>query len=104
MTAQELFEKGYVGLSNKYRIVARIDRPDWVEKLARELNRSVADFYFYRNGRRIEGYTGHWGEHYCAVYSRDTIEGVDPETYQELKRLWSRSSSDVVYKEIPIVG
>ena len=45
LLATELMNKGYRRTSNAYCLVTRIDREDWVEKLARERHCSVADFY-----------------------------------------------------------
>ena len=96
--AQKLFDSGYCCLSNKYRIVARIDREDWLEYLAGQLRRSVMDFYI-RTPEGVTDSTGRWGEYYCALYSKDRIEGVHYEVYVALKRLWRQDCSDVTYRE-----
>ena len=43
--AYELLQKGYRRTSNAYCLVSRIDRDDWLQVLAKQLNCSVADFY-----------------------------------------------------------
>jgi len=96
--AQWLFFRGYACLSNKYCTVARIDRADWLERMAGRLFRSVADFYM-REGPQgtLTDSTGHWGHHYCAVYSEDK-KTVSAPVYQELKKLWNAADGVVVYK------
>lgn len=96
-TAQDLFRAGYYPLSNKYRTVARIDRTDWVTWMADQYRRAPADFYVHENGQGPTSNTGQWGRHYCAVFSKDKIEGVDPIVYGELKRLWTQSGASVKY-------
>lgn len=95
--AQRMFDAGYMASSNKYRIGTRIDRPDWVEFMAKKYSRSVADFYMYNNGQLSQS-TGHWGEHYCSVFSKHKIEPLPPAIFKELKRL--NSYTDVVYKPV----
>lgn len=43
--AGELMQKGYRRVSNAYCRVARIDREDWLDFLARQRRCSRADFY-----------------------------------------------------------
>lgn len=45
VVAKELYDKGYRRISNAYCQVARIDREDWLDVLARQRNCSRADFY-----------------------------------------------------------
>lgn len=95
--AQRMFDAGYMASSNKYRIGTRIDREDWVEFMAKRFSRSVADFYMHRNGELTQS-TGHWGEHYCNVFSKHKIEPLPPAIFKELKRL--NQFADVVYKPV----
>lgn len=73
-------KKGYRKTSNAYCIVSRIDRDDWVEKLARERYCSVADFY------NVDG-TGIGDQHrdyYVRVHSKDKLT-VHPRILQKMK-------------------
>lgn len=88
-SAEELFKRGYYPISNRYTMVARVDREDWVEHLANQSFRSVADFYIRTVDGRLSTSTGHWGEHYCRCYSKDRIEGVPQDEYKKLKTLWN---------------
>lgn len=84
--AKRLAAMGYIGTSNKYRSLVRIDRPDWVKKMAREANCSVADFYDFSNGVLTNQVGMRHGEFYCRVMSRDRIE-VSEEVYRRVKKL-----------------
>lgn len=96
--AQDLFEKGYCCLSNKHRIVARIDREDWLHVLASKQCRAPADFYTRTSQGAVTDCTGQWGKFYASVYSDDKREGIDPVVYAELKSLWNKASDVVTYK------
>lgn len=67
--AAELTAQGYRVVSNRHAQVARIDRPDWVEFLARELHRAPADFYVPGDPNP----SGGWCDYYRRVYSRDKL-------------------------------
>lgn len=84
--AKVLAERGYVGLSNKYRNVARIDRADWLQHMAARYRRAPADF-FTMNSEGMTDSTGSWGAHYASVFSEDKIEGIAEEVYRRLKKL-----------------
>lgn len=86
MTARRYAEQGYVGVSNKYRIIVRIDRPDWLVVLATNMRRSVADFFVLGTNKPGRD-TGHWGVYYASSYSKDKIEGIDEKVYRRLKQL-----------------
>jgi hypothetical protein len=60
-TAGELMLKGYRKTSNAYCMIARIDRSDWLEVMARKRNCSVADFYSDRHR-----------DHYIRSFSEDS--------------------------------
>lgn len=97
--AQKLFDRGYQGFSNKYRMIARIDRPDWLQVMAGKFRKSVADFYVREADGTITitDKTGRWGEHYAAALSLDKQEGIHPDVYNELKRLRAASGEDIRY-------
>ena len=71
--AQELSDQGYCRVSNKYRIVARIDREDWIQWIIDKdnMNITVADFYTKDGDLSYS-----WADYYRRVYSRDKIENV----------------------------
>jgi len=96
MTARELFDRGYLGISNRYGLVARIDRPDWIEYMAGQSFRSAAEYYVRTPDGRVTNDTGMWGEHYCRVHSRDQQE-VPQGTYRALKALWAEHNSKIRY-------
>lgn len=79
-TAAELIAKGYRRTSNKYRMVSRIDRADWLTVLAVHCRRAPADFYEIG----AENPSGNWCGFYRRVLSKDTIEGLDPEVFKEI--------------------
>lgn len=56
----ELLAQGYRCVSRNHGIVARLDRPDWLAYLEREMGRDLSD-------------DGQWEDHYRRVYSKDTI-------------------------------
>ena len=101
-TAQQLFDRGYVGLSNKYRTVSRIDRKDWLEYMAGKLRRSTAQFYIRTNEGALTDSTGQWGSFYCSMYSDDKMEGIPQQVYNDLKAL-RREAWEVTYVEPPVL-
>lgn len=80
IVAGDLHEQGYRRVSNKHKLVARIDRKDWLDVLAKEMHCSRADFYNL-NG---SGISDSWRDHYVRVYSKDQIT-VSPEIYKLMK-------------------
>ena len=66
MTAAELTAAGYRRVSNKYGIVARIDRADWWEELEKHFKRNMPF--------RTEGETGRWADYYRRNLTEDTQE------------------------------
>ena len=76
--AAQLIAAGYRRTSNKYRMVSRIDRPDWLVVLAKELRRSPAEFYAPGEPDPAET----WCDYYRRCLSRDTLERVDPDVFK----------------------
>lgn len=70
IAAEELIALGYRRTSNKHKMISRIDRPDWLIVLAKNLRRSPAEFYV--PGEREPAAT--WCDHYRRVHSKDTLE------------------------------
>ena len=82
LTATELNNMGYRGVSNAYSMVARIDRDDWLDVLATERRCSRADFY------NVDG-SGIGDRHidyYVRVHSKDH-HTVHPDVYRQLRRM-----------------
>lgn len=74
VVANELMEQGYRRVSNAYCEVARIDREDWLEVLARQRNCSIADFYNIDGS----GIPNNHRDYYVRVFSKDVLT-VAPE-------------------------
>lgn len=83
LEAATLTKQGYRKVSNRYKLVARIDRDDWMDILARQLNCCRADFYKLDG----TGIANNWKDHYIRVYSEDKLT-VTPEVYKYMKRYW----------------
>ena len=80
MDARELYEQGYYPISNRYRMAARIDRPDWREHMPK-----IQD-----------SYAGEW---YCRCVSKDALEAIPITYYRKLKGLWGNRAPAYVNKE-----
>lgn len=80
--AGELVKEGWVGVSNAYCHLKRIDRPDWVVELAKQMHRAPADFYVPGESEP----SWNWKEHYLRCYSEDELT-VHPQIYDAMKRM-----------------
>ena len=69
VVAGELTNKGYRKTSNAYCRVARVDREDWLEVLAKERYCSVADFYNVDGS----GVRDSHRDYYVRCHSKDTL-------------------------------
>jgi hypothetical protein len=87
--AEQLSRRGYRRVSNKYGIVARVDRADWLQFMAQKMGRSVADFFKVDEPDTL---SSGWSDHYRRVYSQDKIE-LEP---AELGRLIAASDHDPI--------
>lgn len=76
--AAQLADMGYRKISAKHHIIARIDRPDWVDYMATQQNRAPS--HFYRDGSSLPDAGA--ADHFRRVYAQDTIEGVNPEVFK----------------------
>ena len=81
--AATLHHKGYIGISNKYRIIGRPDREDWHVALAEQMHCAPADFYLRDGSGKL---CPRWREHYIRCITTDTIE-VSASVYDYLKRM-----------------
>lgn len=82
--AGELHREGWVGVSNAYCHLKRIDREDWVIELARQMRRAPADFYVPGESE----VAWNWKEHYLRCYSKDELT-VHPQIYDAMKKMRS---------------
>lgn len=83
-TAEDLIRRGYRRVSNKYRIVSRIDRPDWREFMAKEHApwdpQGDGMGWVFLLGRQA----GSAEDHYRSVYSKDNIENIPNEIFKQI--------------------
>ena len=79
--AIDLSKKGYIGISNAYCHVGRVDREDWLEVMARARNCSPSRFYKLDGS----GIDPRETEHYIRCHTKDT-HTIHPKIYQRLKK------------------
>ena len=87
--AARLVASGYRCVSNRHRTLSRLDRPDWREHMARDHTRG-----FRGDPQRNLDEGMRWvtvlgtgaADHYRRVMSKDTLEMVDKEVYDHVKR------------------
>lgn len=78
--AQNLVDRGYCRVSNKHKLLARIDREDWKERLAAHLGRSVAELHIIGNNPNTnlpvlsDTVAGIWCDYYRRTLSKDIVE------------------------------
>lgn len=81
--AKAYHDAGYIGISNKYRVIGRPDRTDWNVAMAKQMRCAPADFIKQDGtGKLCE----RWYEHYVRVYTKDKLE-VTELVYNYLKKL-----------------
>lgn len=78
--AKTLMDDGYRKVSNAYCMVARIDREDWLDVLAKQRGCSRADFYNLDGS----GIGDQHKDHYVRMFSKDT-QTVAPEILRLIK-------------------
>jgi hypothetical protein len=87
--AADLIASGYRAVSNKYRWVARIDREDWREEMAR---RQVSGFpgdqddNFQQGMKWVNGLGNAAGDQYRRVYSRDILKAIEPSQFEQIRK------------------
>lgn len=79
--AHRLALSGYRCTSNTYRMVSRIDRPDWIEWMASQ----HAPWSRVQGLAWVHGLGIGAGDHYRRCYSKDTLT-VSDEVYRLIKR------------------
>ena len=97
--AETLIAQGYCRVSRKFRIIARIDRADWIERVARAVGRRPDELCSVVVGRPDVM----WADYYRRCLSKDTIEGVDPEVFK-LIPLSDAGGVEFVVPEEPDAG
>ena len=80
--AKELMAKGYRRTSNKYRMITRIDREDWMHFLAEKMPGSCVADFMVKSGPDAGKPSPLWEDHYRRVYSKDSIENVAPGVFK----------------------
>ena len=80
--ARTLWRSGYRCISRQYRIVARIDRPDWIHYMAQQhcswdINQGLQ--WVLSLGLESAG------DFYRSVHSKDKLEGIDWEIYKLIR-------------------
>ena len=83
LEANELHKQGYRCISNRYCMIGRVDREDWLDVLARQRRCSRADFY------NVDG-SGIGDQHvdfYVRVHTQDK-KTVSEGVYKELRKLF----------------
>lgn len=65
----DITAQGYRRISNKYGTVARVDREDWVQVMAKHLRRAPADFYVLGEDK----VTWNWCDYYLRTLSKDKL-------------------------------
>lgn len=86
--ATRLIESGYRCVSNRHRMVARIDRPDWREHMGREHTRGFRgdpQRNLEEGMRWVDLLGAGAADQYRRVFTKDTIEGVDKDVYDRMK-------------------
>lgn len=76
----ELLNKGYRRISNAYCTVARIDREDWLDVLAKERRCSRADFYNVDGS----GVSDQHRDYYVRCFSKDKLT-IHPKICRSIK-------------------
>lgn len=86
LTGEQLAERGYCVTSRAHRMIARIDRPDWKDQLAKELRTDYEETLD----------APHWKDFYRRVLSKDKLY-VDEE---KVKSIPKSSSCDIGYVDL----
>jgi hypothetical protein len=91
MEARRLIASGYCPTSNRYRMLSRLDRPDWLQHMAYLHTKGFpgSDAKNLAEGMRwATGLGGGAADFYRRVHSRDTIE-VNEAVFREVKKVHS---------------
>lgn len=75
---------GYRRTSNRFCMLSRIDRADWLQVLAQQMGRAIADFYTPDGNLSVQ-----WADYYRRSMTKDTIT-----VSEEISRLVPGSSGD----------
>jgi hypothetical protein len=97
MDSHQLIEKGYRRVSNKFKMVSRVDRPDWLDVLfnVRAIRNTIvlAQLKDYYRGVDFSGTFSEesvmqeaamCADHYRRCFSKDNIEWLDPEIFKRI--------------------
>lgn len=79
MTGEEATRLGYRRVSNSHCIVSRVDRVDWLSRLAKSLNRPYEEMLSRSGKNPVE-----WAaDHYRRCFSKDTLV-LSPTEYKKV--------------------
>ena len=103
---KDLVESGYRAVSNRYRMIARIDREDWREEMAR---RHVAGYpgdqeaNFQMGLRWVTALGDSAGDQYRRVYSQDVLGDVEPSLFEKVRKAGTGYGSGGLNEFKPLV-
>lgn len=89
----ELKARGYFRTSRKYRLAARIDRPDWLRAMLRVSSQTITDLV---RERGLDGL----GQHYRTSFSADVVE-LREDRMDEFLQLERSQWADSIYRPAP---
>lgn len=81
LLAGQYLKEGYIGISNKFKHIGKVDRKDWLTVIAKDMGCPLA-FYYNLDG---SGLDPQWEEHYIRCYSKDILT-VSEEVYKIVKK------------------
>lgn len=87
--AVRLTASGYRCISNRHRMVSRLDRADWRDHMAREHTRGFKgdpDGNLEQGMKWVAALGGGAADHYRRILSKDTIEQLPKDVYDRIKR------------------
>ena len=104
--ATRLIESGYRSVSNRHRMLSRIDRPDWREHMARDHTRGFrgdAQKNLDEGMRWVDLLGAGAADFYRRVLSKDTLSQIPQDVFDAVKRAGSAGGDDG-YREIVTIG
>jgi hypothetical protein len=87
--ATRLIESGYRSVSNRHRMVSRIDRPDWREHMARDHHRGFRgdpQRNLEEGMRWVRALGTGAADHYRRVLSKDTVTMLPQDVFDAVRK------------------
>jgi hypothetical protein len=100
-----IIKSGYCPISNKYRILARLDRPDWKEYMAEKRVRGWpgnADKNHEQAMKWVNGLGHGAADFYRRMYSRDKLT-VSGDIFQQVRKANSSHGWGRFFNFVPLV-